>query len=334
MTAPDYHADHLGADRLSAPGGTPVLVVDAARWSRPKAPIQAVVIGVDRDGNLPAVVADDFDLLLTLTNDAPRPWVSLDGRDVEGQVERLASAVRSNPLAATIAAQLLRLTARMPLGDALTAESLAYSALLGGAEFAAWRETALIDDGPPTPAEPVMIERDGDRLTLTLNDPANHNAMTAAMRDALYEALANALDDPSAPAVLLRGAGKCFSTGGDLSEFGSARNLAEAHLVRTLHSCARALDALGDRGTARLHGACVGSGIEVAAAAHHRIATSDAWFQLPELGMGLIPGAGGTATIARAIGRHRTLWMLLSGKRVGARMALDWGLVTAIEDRS
>src|SRR3546814_7539801 len=80
----------------------------------------------------------------------------------------------------------------------------------------------------------------------------NRNAMSAAMRDALYEALANALDDPSRPAVLIQGAGKCFSTGGALAEFGTAHDLAEAHAVRTLHSCARALDVLGPRGTVRL----------------------------------------------------------------------------------
>ncbi len=320
--------DHLDADRLSAPGGEPVLVVDAGRWVRPKAPIQAVVIGVDREGALPAVVVDDFDLLATIVADAPRPWVSVGSLS---RVETLADAVRANPIAATIATQLLRLTAKMPLPEALTAESFAYSSLLGGAEFARWRAAAEIEDGPPTPADPVRIARDGDRLTLTLDDPANRNAMTAAMRDALYEALANALDDPSKPDVLLRGAGRCFSTGGDLPEFGRARDLAEAHLVRTLHSCARALDALGARGTVRVHGASVGSGLEVAAAAHHRIAARDAWFQLPELGMGLVPGAGGTATVARAIGRHRTLWMLLSGKRVGAKQAIEWGLVHAIE---
>src|SRR3546814_9649681 len=58
------------------------------------------------------------------------------------------------------------------------------------------------------------------------------------------------------------------------------------------------------RGTVRLHGACVGSGVEVAAAAHRRIAAADSWFQLPEVRMGLIPGAGGTATVARAIYRR------------------------------
>jgi hypothetical protein len=327
MTAPD----HLDADRLSAPGGYPFWVVDAASWRRPAAPIQALVIGVDRAAALPETVPHVFDLLLTSAADAPRPWVSIDARDLDADIERLTSAVSANPFAATIAAQVLRLTEELPVADALTVESLAYSTLLGGGEFARWRRNAAIGAGTVTPPDPLIIERSDDRITLTLNDPANHNAMTAAMRDALYEALANALDDPTRPALMLRGAGRCFSTGGALTEFGTAQDLAEAHAVRTLHSCARALDALGERAAVRLHGACVGSGIEVAAAAYHRIAAPDAWFQLPELAMGLIPGAGGTASVARAIGRHRTLWMLLSGKRIGAARALDWGLVHAIE---
>ena len=70
--------------------------------------------------------------------------------------------------------------------------------------------------------------------------------------------------------------------------------------------------------------------VAVPAAAARRLATQDAWFQLPELRMGLMPGAGGTASVARAIGRHRTAWMLLSGKRIDARLALAWGLIHGI----
>src|SRR3546814_13149381 len=88
----------------------------------------------------------------------------------------------------------------------------------------------------------------------------------------------------------------------------------DLHAVRTLHSCARALDVLGSRGTVRLHGACVGSGVEVAAAAHRRIAVADSWFQLPAVRMGLIPGDGGTATGERAMWRARPLWRLLTSK--------------------
>lgn len=323
--------DHLDADRLSAPGGTPLWVVDAATWRRPAPPFQAVLVGVDRAGTIPDVTPRDFDLLLTSAEDAPRPWVSIGAGVLDAVIESLTSAVSANPFAATIAAQVMRLTESLPVSDALTVESLAYSSLLGGAEFARWRERATIASGAATPPAPVAVERTHDRITLTLNDPANRNAMTATMRDALYEALANALDDPTRPALMLRGAGRCFSTGGALPEFGTAQDLAEAHAVRTLRSCARALDALGERSAVRLHGACVGSGIEVAAAAHRRVAAPDAWFQLPELAMGLIPGAGGTATVARAIGRHRTLWMVLSGKRIGSARALDWGLIHAIE---
>lgn len=324
--------DHLDADRLSAPGGQPLWMVDAAAWRRPSVPIQAVVIGVDREGALPENISDDFDLLLTTANDAPRPWLSIEARGFDVELERLAVAVSANPLAATIGAQVLRLAATLTMADALAVESFAYSSLLGGAEFARWRSAAQIGAAAEPPPNPVLAMRTGDRITLTLNDPDSRNAMTAAMRDALYEALANALDDPTRPELVLRGAGKCFSTGGALPEFGTARDMAKAHVVRTLHSCARALDALGDRATVRLHGACVGSGIEVAAAAHRRVAASDTWFQLPEIGMGLIPGAGGSATVARAIGRHRTLWMLLSGRRIGAAQALEWGLIHAIED--
>lgn len=324
-------ADHLDADRLSVPGGNPVLIVDAATWRWPHAPIQAAVIGVDRDGSLPSVETDAFDLLVTTADNASRPWISVGSKGIDAELARLADAVRANPLAATVAAQVLRLTADLPLADALTVESLAYSALLGGGEFRRWRAQVAASPMALSPAEPVRAERQGDHLTLTLDDPANRNAMTAKVRDALYEALANALDDPTEPAVTLQGAGRCFSTGGALAEFGTATDLAEAHAVRMLHSCARALGALGERATVRLHGACIGSGIEVAAAAHRRIAAPGAWFQLPELAMGLIPGAGGIATVTRAIGRHRTFWMLLSGKRVDAWLAREWGLIHAIE---
>lgn len=324
--------DHLDADRFSAMGDAPLVVVDARTWRRPVAPMQALVIGTDRTGSLPDVAVNDFDLLVTSAASPPRPWVGVAGPRFDARIAALAAAVQRQPFAATIAAQQLRLAEQLPLADALAAESLAYSALLGGAEFGRWREARrLAAPVTPTPVPCVRAERTDNSITLTLADPENRNAMTAAMRDGLYEALANCLDDPSAPLVSLRGDGRCFSTGGDLAEFGTAADLAAAHVIRTLRSCARALDALGPRAEVRLHGACVGSGIEIAAAAHRRIAAPDAWFQLPELSMGLIPGAGGTVTIGRAIGRHRTMWMLLTGQRLDVRRAQEWGLVHAIE---
>jgi enoyl-CoA hydratase/carnithine racemase len=125
--------------------------------------------------------------------------------------------------------------------------------------------------------------------------------------------------------------GRCFSTGGHLPEFGTAKDLAAAHVIRTQRSCTRVLHRLGARAEVYLQGACIGSGIEVPAAATRRVGTPDLIVQLPELAMGLIPGAGGTASLARAIGRHRLMWLALGGFRIGARQARDWGLVHAIE---
>ena len=130
---------------------------------------------------------------------------------------------------------------------------------------------------------------------------------------------------------MLSGAGPAFSAGGDLDEFGSAADPGQAHLIRTLRSPARLAHALGPRLTAYLHGACVGGGIEVPAAAARVVAREGAFFRLPEVSMGLIPGAGGTATIPRRIGRHRAAFMAISGADIDLPTALAWGLVDAVE---
>jgi hypothetical protein len=323
------YLDHLGADRFSALGDAPVLLVPAAGGA-PVLPVQAVVIGLDEAGILPPVDPERFDLLLTSATVAPAPWVRVPPDRFASHTAMLADRVRRWPRAATMLAQVLRIGEKLTFAHAVQVESLAYSALLGGEEFRRWlaaRASAL-------PAHekgfPVHVDRHGDAVTVTLASPATRNAMTAAMRDALHEALCNGLDDPSNPSLLLHADGPCFSTGGDLSEFGSAADLAQAHIVRTLRSCAVALHDLGTRAAVEMHGACIGSGLEVPAAAAHRRARADAWFQLPELAMGLIPGAGGTASVGRAIGRHRTCWMVLSGRRIGAEQALDWGLIHGI----
>lgn len=318
--------DYLDAERWSALGDVPVLVGDAVEPDWPDGPVDAVRIGVDRPGALPAVDPVQFDVLLTSAEDAPAPWVSVKALDRE--VARLAAAMRACPVAATTLVRVLRMGEAMAADDALTMESLAYSTLLAGGEFRGWLSkrgaVAALNGGE------LKLERDGDCLTVTLASPATRNAMTAAMRDALFEALANALDDPSAPDVLVRAEGGCFSTGGDFGEFGSATDMAMAHVIRSRRSVARLILALGERATVQFHGGAIGSGLEAFAGAGRRTARGDAWFQLPELAMGLIPGAGGTVTVARAIGRQRAAWMMLTGQRVRARQALAWGLIHGI----
>jgi hypothetical protein len=322
------HFDHLTTDRFSPLGAMPVLLVEAAGWEPPAAPISAIIIGVDREGRLPLVAPDHFDLLLTTATGAAAPWVVC--RRIDTDIERLQDAVRQWPMAATMLCEVLRVGDALPFSARLKIESMAYSALLGGSEFANWRTALSPTSVPHSDGNLVDVKRDGDAITLTLNLPDSHNAMTAAMRDALYSELANVIDDPTAPTVQLQGAGRCFSTGGALGEFGSAQDLAAAHVVRSIRNVAALLDGLGARASVHVHGACIGSGIEIAAAAAKLSAARNSWFQLPELRMGLIPGAGGTASIARRIGRHRTAWLVLNGKRIGAGQALDWGLIDVL----
>jgi enoyl-CoA hydratase len=214
---------------------------------------------------------------------------------------------------------------------ALMAESLAYGTLQAGRDFRRWRELATpLPPAPPEPGPAVVLQRRGDTLSIELNRPRNHNAMSVEMRDALCEALQLVIDDPSITDVELSGRGRCFSTGGDVSEFGSAPDPATAHIVRTLSLPGRLLARRAQRVTAVVHGACIGSGIEFPAFAGRLLAKADAFFQLPELRYGLIPGAGGCISVARRIGRQRTTWLALSGRRVNAHTALDWGLVDGI----
>ena len=108
---------------------------------------------------------------------------------------------------------------------------------------------------------------------------------------------------------------------------------ATAHAVRSTRNAARQLAAISDRVEAQLHGACIGAGIELPAFAGHVTATEDAFFQLPEVLMGLVPGAGGTVSIPRRIGRQRTALLALTGARLSPEQALEWGLIDRIGPR-
>jgi enoyl-CoA hydratase/carnithine racemase len=215
----------------------------------------------------------------------------------------------------------------------LITESLAYSTLQAGAEFARW----LADRGPavaPELPEPVVAERLGDVLHVRFNRPQRHNAFTTPARAALLEALDVALLDSSVTEVVLGGNGPSFCSGGDLAEFGTFADPASAHLARTRHSPALALDALtvrlGQACRAEVHGQVLGSGLELAAFCGHVTCRADATLGLPELALGLIPGAGGTVSITRRIGRWRTAYLVLSGKFINPAAALEWGLIDAL----
>jgi enoyl-CoA hydratase/carnithine racemase len=249
----------------------------------------------------------------------------------EDDLAQLAERIARHPQASMAAVQLLRHSESLELHEALIAESLVYSTLQGGPEFAAWLATRKRRERPANPEPAVRVERCGEVLELTLNRPEKRNAFSREMRDALVEALQVAVSDPGLR-VVLRGAGPAFCAGGDLDEFGTLPDPATAHVIRSTRNAGRVLAQIAPRVRAELHGACVGAGIELPAFAARVVARSDAFFELPEISLGLVPGAGGTASIPRRIGRQRTAWLALSGRRIDAATALDWGLVDEVVD--
>ena len=251
--------------------------------------------------------------------------------DSSESLATVEDAVARNPVASLLLVQLLRAEDR-PVEEALVAESMAYSTLQAGPEFAGWlkkaggvakNKPADVDDTSPA----VELTRDGGLLKLVLNRPRRHNAFSTELRDALAESLAVVVADDSITRVELSGCGPCFSSGGDLAEFGTLGDPATAHAVRSTRNVGRLLAACSDRVTAFVHGHNLGAGVELPAFADRVVAREDATFALPEIGMGLVPGAGGTASLPARIGRQRTAWLALSGETITAATALAWGLV-------
>ncbi len=242
--------------------------------------------------------------------------------------------VRHAPLAAMTLVQVLRVTEHLAIEQALVVESLAYATLQGGPEFRRWLERR----GPPRtprrsdPGPAVVVERNGAQVEIRLNRPSRRNSMSVEMRDGLCEALELVVADPSIAGARLSGNGPCFSSGGDLDEFGTAPDPATAHAVRSLRLPATLLLQCLERVEFRLQGACVGAGAELPAFGRSVSASRDTFFELPEIRLGLIPGAGGCVSIPRRIGRQRTAYMALSGARIDVQQALAWGLVDAVED--
>ena len=246
-------------------------------------------------------------------------------------VGSIAESVGRHPLAAAALVRLLRGREGRSLEAGLVAESASYSALQAGPELAAW----LASRAPRPRAQegaPVRVERDGDHLHITLTRPHVRNALDTTMRDALVEAFLLPALDPSIAEVHLRGEGASFCAGGDLDGFGTFPDPATAHVVRLQQSVGRAIARVAGRVTAHLHGACVGSGIELPAFAGRVLADPSTSISLPEVSMGLIPGAGGTVSLPARIGRQRTARLALSGEAIDATTARAWGLVDEIVD--
>ncbi len=170
----------------------------------------------------------------------------------------------------------------------------------------------------------VNLERRDGVAVLTLNQPPV-NALGAALKKALAEQLDAALADSTVVAVVIAGAGKHFSAGADIREFGQAAAGGPSlpDLIDRIEKSPKAV-------VAALHGTVAGGALELALGCHYRVAEEGAQLSLPEVTLGILPGAGGTVRLPRLIGAEAALDLILTGRRLDAHEAVPLGLVDEV----
>lgn len=172
-------------------------------------------------------------------------------------------------------------------------------------------------------SHPVTLTRSGNCGLITIASPPV-NALSRVVRSGLVEALAAALNDPQVEWILLQSDGRCFSAGADIKEFGKTPQ------APLLPEVIDAIESATKPVVAWLHGVSLGGGLELAMACHYRLAAPEASFGLPEVKLGLIPGAGGTQRLPRLIGLEAASERILSGEPIGTERALELGLVDGV----
>jgi 3-hydroxyacyl-CoA dehydrogenase len=171
----------------------------------------------------------------------------------------------------------------------------------------------------------LASEDRGEVAVLTLENPPV-NSLGSELRRAIVAALAHAEDDAAIRAIIIIGSGKGFSGGADIREFGSPKSLAPPNL----HNVLNAIEGCAKPVIAAIDGICMGGGFELALACHYRIATPEAQLGLPEVKLGLLPGAGGTQRLPRVVGVERALNMIVSGNPVRAEELRGTALLDAV----
>jgi len=171
--------------------------------------------------------------------------------------------------------------------------------------------------------ESVDLDRRGHVAVLTVDNPPV-NALSRHVRQGLHEGLMQAGSDAGVHAVVIACAGRTFIAGADITEFGKPPTEPSLHSVLDLiESCPKPV-------VAAIHGTALGGGLEVTLACHYRVGVKGARFGLPEVKLGLLPGAGGTQRLPRVVGVQKALQMIVSGDPIGADEALKVGLIDEI----
>jgi 3-hydroxyacyl-CoA dehydrogenase len=168
----------------------------------------------------------------------------------------------------------------------------------------------------------VSVERRAALALVTIDNPPV-NALSARVRAGLLETFAGLTADPGVQGVLIACRGRTFAAGADISEFGAVPLPTFRELFATIESFPRPV-------LVALHGTALGAGVELALACHYRCANRDARLGLPELTLGLIPGAGGTQRLPRLVGAKAALEMILGAAPIGAGAALELGLIDRV----
>src|ERR1700722_7803261 len=169
----------------------------------------------------------------------------------------------------------------------------------------------------------TRYDLEGDVGVITLNSPPV-NALSFKVRDGLAGGMAAALADPGAKAIVIICEGRTFIAGADITEFGGPQKGASLFDVQD------AMENATKPVVAAIHGTALGGGLEVALCAHYRVAVPSARCGLPEVNLGLLPGAGGTQRLPRIVGPERAMEMMTSGQHVPAKECLAMGLVDEI----
>jgi 3-hydroxyacyl-CoA dehydrogenase len=177
-----------------------------------------------------------------------------------------------------------------------------------------------------TAINPVTdLSMDGDVAVITLNSPPV-NALSANVREGLFEGFKAATANPDAKAIVLICEGRTFIAGADITEFGGASRGPSLFDVQEM------MENAPKPVIAAIHGTALGGGLEVALVAHYRVAVPSARLGLPEVNLGLLPGAGGTQRLPRVAGPEKALEMMTSGRHAPAKEALEMGLVDELAE--
>src|SRR5499426_1379735 len=171
----------------------------------------------------------------------------------------------------------------------------------------------------------VEIERRGRAAVITVNNPPV-NALSQHVRQGLRDGVTQAVGDAGVAAIVIVCAGRTFIAGADITEFGKPPQAPSLHEVLDL------IESSPKPVVAAVHGTALGGGLEVTLACHYRVGVKDARFGLPEVKLGLLPGAGGTQRLPRVVGVEKALGMLVSGDPIRADDALKSGLIDEIVD--